>query len=65
MKLHYFEQSQSDDDDIQLEMSKAQGYVPQRCLLGGMVIMQEIESGNNPCDGCNGPREKCGGTIRK
>lgn len=62
MKLHYFNQSKADEDDIQLKMAKMQGYVPQTCLLGGIVVMGEINQGNNPCFGCEGPREKCGGS---
>ena len=65
MKLHYFEQAKADVDDVQLEMAKMQGYVPQECLLGGMVVMSEINAGRNPCWGCAGPREKCGGKTKK
>lgn len=61
MKPHYFEQEKADEDDIQLKMAKGQGYVPSTCLLGGMVVMGEITSAHNPCDGCAGPREKCHG----
>ena len=61
MKPHYFDQEQPDTDDMQLGMAKMQGYVPQGCLLGGMVIMAEVNKGNSPCAGCEGPREKCGG----
>lgn len=64
MKLHYFQQLAADTDDIQLEMAKMQGYVPQKCLLGGMVVMDEINKGNNPCWGCEGPREKCDGAPK-
>jgi hypothetical protein len=65
MKTHYFEQSVADADDMMLGMAKMQGYVPQGCLLGGIVVMAEVQSGNSPCDGCNGPREKCKGKPRK
>lgn len=61
MKPHYFEQDEPDSDDMQLGMAKTQGYVPQGCLLGGMVVMAEINAGRDPCSGCNCPREKCGG----
>ena len=61
MKPHYFEQEIADADDMQLGMAKMQGYVPQGCLLGGIVVMAEVSSGNNPCSGCEGPRDKCGG----
>lgn len=61
MKPHYFEQEVPDKDDFMLGMSMLQGYVPATCLLGGMVVMAEINDGRNPCHGCNGPREKCKG----
>ena len=61
MKPHYFDQDEADADDVQLEMAKMQGYVPQTCLLGGMVVMAEVMKGDHPCWGCEGPREKCHG----
>ena len=61
MKLHYFDQDEADPSDIQLGMAKMQGYVPQTCLLGGATVMHEVRRGVDPCAGCNGPREKCGG----
>ena len=63
MKLHYFEQEEADQDDVQLGMAKMQGYVPQSCLLGGMTVMSEVADGKNPCWGCRGPREKCSGNA--
>ena len=64
MKVSYFTQDKADADDFQLGMAKMQGYVPQGCLLGGIVVMSEVARGDNPCWGCNGPREKCGGKPR-
>jgi hypothetical protein len=61
MKPHYFEQDQADADDMMLGMAKMQGYVPQTCLLGGMVVMAETQAGKDACAGCNGPRHKCHG----
>ncbi len=61
MKPHYFEQDASDSDDIHLMMAKNQGYVPKTCLLGGIVVMDEIQNARHPCDGCACPREKCHG----
>ena len=58
MKTHYFD-GIIDEDDFFLQMAIGQGYVPKTCLLGGEVIMSLINSGQNPCTGCNGPREKC------
>lgn len=65
MKPHYFEQPKADKDDHMLGMAKMQGYVPDTCLLGGMVVMAEINKGANPCWGCNGPREKCNGKLKR
>ena len=61
MKPHYFEQDEADADDIQLSMAKHQGYIPKTCLLGGILVMHLIGTGENPCWGCEAPREKCGG----
>lgn len=61
MKLHYFDQAEPDKDDMMLGMAIMQGYVPKKCLLGGATVMDEIRQGRYPCDGCNGPRQKCGG----
>ena len=61
MKVAYFQQEAADADDMMLGMAKIQGYVPQGCLLGGMVVMAEVQSGKSPCDGCNCPRSLCGG----
>jgi len=61
MKLHYFEQEEPDDDDIQLQTAIQQGYVPEGCLLGGMLVMSKVSRGFDPCEGCNGPRTRCGG----
>ena len=65
MKPHYFEQTGADKDDIHLAMAKAQGYVPQTCLLCGIVVMDEVTRGEDACAGCTGPREKCQGRPSK
>lgn len=65
MKLHYFNQDEADTNDTALEMAKMQGYVPKTCLLGGIVVMSEINHGLNPCWGCNGPRPRCRGKPKK
>uniref|UniRef100_A0A6M3KD29 Uncharacterized protein n=1 Tax=viral metagenome TaxID=1070528 RepID=A0A6M3KD29_9ZZZZ len=62
MKSHYFNQDEPDEDDVNLQMAKGQGYVPKNCLLGGMIVMGIINKGGNPCQGCAGPREKCKGS---
>ena len=64
MKPHYFDQEAADKDDIMLVMAKGQGYIPPKCLLGGMVVMGLLNEGKRPCDGCNGPRDKCGGKAQ-
>jgi len=61
MKVHYFEQEEPDRDDIFLKMAKGQGYVPEACKLGGQTVMGLVNKGVDPCNGCNCPREKCGG----
>jgi hypothetical protein len=61
MKPHYFGQNKPDEDDLLLKMTIDQGYVPTTCLLGGNVVMGLMNDGKDPCKGCNGPREKCGG----
>ena len=65
MKLHYFEQDEADSSDMMLGMAKMQGYIPQTCLLNGIVVMNEVKNGRNPCWGCEGPREKCNGKPKR
>lgn len=61
MKIHYFSQATADADDHTLGMAKMQGYVPDTCLLGGVLVMSLVTDGKSPCDGCGGPREVCKG----
>jgi hypothetical protein len=61
MKQHYFDQQESDKDDVCLEMAKGQGYVPKTCLLGGMIVMRLVNKGEDPCRGCACFRDKCNG----
>lgn len=61
MKVHYFDEEEADPNDHLLKMAKLQGYVPRNCLLAGKVVISIINSHKDPCDGCAGPREKCGG----
>lgn len=60
-RLHYFDQAEADASDFLLGMAKMQGYVPEKCLLGGAVVMAEVTASRNPCWGCSGPRDRCGG----
>lgn len=61
MKPHYFHQESPDEDDLLLKMAVGQGYVSASCLLGGNVVMDLINKGEDPCKGCQGPQERCGG----
>jgi hypothetical protein len=65
MQPHYFNDPAADPHDVQLGMAKMQGYVPKGCLLGGIVVMSEVSAGRNPCWGCEGPRERCGGKPKR
>lgn len=65
MQPHYFDKQEAPQSDMQLGMAKLQGYVPSGCLLGGTVVMSEVNAGRNPCWGCEGPREKCGGKPKR
>jgi len=65
MKPHYFNQESADTDDLMLELAKMQGYVPDTCLLSGMVVMDEINKGKSPCWECEGPRDKCQGKPKQ
>ena len=61
MKVHYFDSDKASDEDVLLKMAIRQGYVPDTCLLAGVVVMSEVQKGEDPCNGCEGPREKCKG----
>lgn len=65
MKFHYFGQNEADEDDVMLKMAKGQGYVPGTCLLGGIVVMEEVKNGRDPCSGCNCDRGVCLGRPRR
>lgn len=66
-KPHYFDDPDGADcrTDLWLNMAKGQGYVPKGCMLGGQVVMGLVNKGDDPCAGCNGPREQCGGRPKK
>jgi hypothetical protein len=57
VKPHYFQQEHADLDDTSLGTAIWQGYVPAGCLLGGSVVMGEVNAGRSPCWDCAGPRE--------
>lgn len=64
MKPHYFDKEKANENDIFLSMAIQQGYVPKTCLLGGQIVMGVVNAGDDPCKGCEGPREKCDGRRR-
>lgn len=61
---HYFDMDEAPSDDVPLRIAKGRGYVPDGCLLGGQLVMAMVREGKDPCVGCEGPREKCGGRPR-
>ena len=61
MQVHYFNQDKPDSDDMLLKIAIERGYVPDTCLLGGVVVMTEINLSHDPCKGCNCDRAKCKG----
>ena len=48
------------NDDLQLQMDIRQGYVASQCYLDGILVMILVNSGKNPCDGCNLDKSICG-----
>lgn len=51
--------------DAPLQMAVMQGYVSEKCSLDGGLVMALVNSGKDPCDGCNMDRKKCGGRNSK
>ena len=51
--------------DHLLEMAIMQGYVPKTCTLNGGLVMALMNSGEDPCSGCNMDRIKCGGRAKR
>lgn len=62
-KPHYFDNASEAQHDMLLGMAKRQGYVPKGCLLGGNVVMGLVTRGDDPCVGCQGPRDVCKGRV--
>lgn len=60
-RLHYFDKPDEAKTDPWLMACKAQGYVPNGCLLVGQLVWGLVGEGKDPCKGCAGPREVCGG----
>jgi hypothetical protein len=65
LKISYVNNGIADADDHQLISAINSEYVPDTCLLNGYIVLYEKYIGNDPCDGCNIPREKCKGRTRK
>lgn len=65
MKPHYFDDPAGSAGDFMLTMAKGQGYVPRTCLLGGQVVMGLVNKGDDPCAGCEGPRDVCKGRPKR
>lgn len=55
----------TDKKDAMLEICKAQGYVPEGCLLPGPIVWMLINQSEDPCAGCNHDRSICGGRPKK
>ena len=60
-KPHYFDAPEEAKDDEMLNLVKKQGYVPDGCLLQGVLVMMIVREGGDPCVGCHSDRTKCGG----
>ena len=52
-------------DDIHKKMAVNQGYVPATCTLPGQLVMVLMNSGEDPCKGCNNDRQKCKGRPKQ
>ena len=55
------QEEKRDDGGLILKMAIAQGYVAPECTLDGEMIMALLQSGRDPCFGCNEDRSVCGG----
>lgn len=50
-------------NDIPLKMAIGQGYVPATCYLPGIIVMNLMNEGKDPCNGCNLDRSICKGRF--
>ena len=64
MNLHYFDNPEKAILDYKLASAIDQGYVPQTCLLAGMLVLHEVTEGRDPCAGCEGTRFICQGRAK-
>lgn len=51
--------------DIMRDLCIEQGYVPKGCFLTGLIIFALVNTGEDPCSGCNLNREICKGRPKK
>jgi hypothetical protein len=68
MKAHYFEiggEAEAKADLMLQELCVRQGYVPKTCLLAGPIVWGVVQRGEDPCLGCEGPRERCHGRPKE
>lgn len=65
MKAQYFNQRRPDADDVSLQKAIQDEVVPEKCLLGGLLVLQIHQHQHDPCEWCPGPRERCGGRPQK
>jgi hypothetical protein len=64
VKLHYFHQPEPDPDDALLLEARRSGWVPEGCLLGG-VVLKSLSHLERPCYACSAPRSRCGGLPKR
>jgi hypothetical protein len=55
----------AETDDIMFNICVRQGYVPPTCTMPGEMIFRLMQSGEDPCAGCNEDRRKCKGRPRQ
>lgn len=67
MKPHYWNDADGTAEraDLWLQMAKGQGYVPSGCQLGGQIVMGLVNAGEDPCAGCECPRDMCHGRPKR
>ncbi|HEC66826.1 MAG TPA: hypothetical protein ENI23_16245 [bacterium] len=61
MNLHYFDNPEAAETDTMLKIVIRQGYVPPKCLLGGLIVLSLINEGKDPRAECNSDRSICRG----
>ena len=59
--MTFEERKKEADKDSMLALCKEQGYVPDGCVLQGVIVYGLTNKGEDPCKGCNENRVNCGG----